>query len=65
LELEGFFTGGLTYVLLTRCRNSPEQNALQKNRKKLLRWLENGRNMDAVGLNVYFTNQIRKFFISL
>jgi len=32
------------------CRNETEKNILQKNRKKLLRWLENGCNADAVCL---------------
>jgi len=36
-----------------RCRSEPEKSPLQKNLRKLHRWLENIHNMDTVGLNVY------------
>ena len=47
-----------TFLSACRCRNELEKSILQKNRKKLLRWLENGCNMDAVGFTVYFVIEL-------
>jgi len=55
----------LTGGIVRHCRNAPEKSLLQKSRKKLLRWLENGCNMDAVRLTVYFANQIRQILSSV